>query len=258
MDIKHNYSLLRKMAQASKGKIAPDDNFLNETVAILGENITPVQHEGLYSPEKTLKAITNQQVKDAVHLIAEVKRSSLHPRSMTKIPRYASLTPLVMYALKEHHGVKYSQWDRSDPYIQFMLGHSLKDLANFTGNIEGIESGRFPKQGDELNTLRKRHLTWASGRKVGEMESILAYKINRFYYTPEEGDSNIRQLPKIIGFMLLQLWLANVAYRVEDAMILDPWDWDNVPEPFDLVQPVEELGEKAEAQVGVNLEDLTF
>ena len=42
--------------------------------------------------------------------------------------------------------------------------------------------------------------------------------------------------------MLYQTWLAHPSIRIPGVMILDPLNWDNVPEALDYVRKVE--GEK--------------
>ena len=44
-------------------------------------------------------------------------------------------------------------------------------------------------------------------------------------------------IPKEACYMLLQTWTCSAGIRDVNSMILDPWNWDNVPEALDVAVP---------------------
>ncbi len=166
-----------------------------------------------------------------VRILKEVPRSSILPHytadgsrrraSSVDYARYAGMTPILMYAIKEAKGIRYGEWDKSDPNIIYFLGDALYKLLAFSVEFSSVEGT------EEIARCRNEMLTIKTS---GERKSNLAYKMNSFMY-----DHKLVQGSPLGMAMMLQTWLANVQFRVPDAMILDPWDWDNTPEAFDTV-----------------------
>ncbi len=59
------------------------------------------------------------------------------------------------------------------------------------------------------------------------MDKLTSYKMNL------RSEAFTNKVPKIARYMLLQTWIANVELRHVEAMILDPLDWDHVPDAVD-------------------------
>lgn len=245
---KYNFKELYKNFKETKAEIAElryDTHFIPHAIAHLGQNLTPrydmhpETDTHLYSATKTLQTAPDDGTRELILLLAESPRGKILPKfkensrakaTAKDYARYGALTPLLMYAMKEHHGTKYDEWDRQDPYIKYFLGSQLSCLLDFAGDFKSNDedmnnSFLFNIPLGEIAGLRKQHLKVQS---TGEVKAITDYKATPFEYL----GVRIHGCPSA-AIMLLQTWLANVEYRVPDAMILNPWFWDATPEPFD-------------------------
>lgn len=157
------------------------------------------------------------------------KRGDLLPGSQIRNPRYAALTPLFLYAHKLYNDVPYGSWDRTDPLMKVFLGTHLESI---------LEVDEVPNLTiDQVVDARKEALTFKSGVKMGQQDQPFNYKCGI-------NGLNGVELPKLVIIMTLQLWLAHSSVRNTESMILDPLDWNNVPEALDLSVPIPELKAK--------------
>ncbi len=176
---------------------------------------------GKVSTTKTVTNITDSEQKAAVKLAYDVPRSLLLIKPAAKCPEYASLTPLLMWAHKKHNGVKYESWDKTDENIRWALGNFLMPLID-------IDSDKLKSALDsiDIKEKRKEHL---NGR-------------NTTAYTGKSislDDGKFRLLgSNPITKMILQTWIAHSSIRYPNAMILDPFNWDELPKPIDEVPEV--------------------
>lgn len=132
--------------------------------------------------------------------------------SQTKHTAVCSAVPLVLKAYKQEKGIKYSQWDKTDEYFQNMMNYTLKPVVD-TPNVVRVSA-------DDYNEAVGRALTTASTGKVNNLTG------NYIGYTSiKEFDEQ----PAMVRKMLLQTWVFHPSVRHED-MILDPEDWDIMPE----------------------------
>jgi len=150
----------------------------------------------------------------------DVPRSKLIGVALTHkdARQYSSVVPLFMSAFKLYDGVGYEKWDKSDSMLKYFLGSALEGLTElpegWTGPDDAVEE-------------RDRLQTYSTGAKSGETEAPTSYKLNRAtWYAPVLRSD-------IIARMVLQTWLFNSSLR-NDLMILDPWDWDSMPESLDI------------------------
>jgi len=143
-------------------------------------------------------------------------------KNMTKNPTFGSLTPLPMYAMKLHHNIKYNEWDKGCVHLAGFLGRFLKPLLDIT---------EYPKFIHDISEVRKLMLTYGSGKREGQMDKLTAFKANTVYGV--DG----KPVHSTAARMLAQTWLANSSIRKPGIMILDPIDWENVPEAIDEIKP---------------------
>jgi len=181
---------------------------------------------GLLNDEKAKIKTPNgempaNQVYALLRLLWKINRSEF-VGSMTKFPTLASLTPIPMYAMKLHHNIKYDEWDKKAPGIGAFLGPYLQILKDID---------ELPKLNDSIANIRELMLRYKTGQRAGTMESLLSNKGNAVY------DTQGQLIPKVVCQMLAQTWLANVAVRKPGIMILDPINWENVPEAIDETKP---------------------
>ena len=130
---------------------------------------------------------------------------------------YSALVPLIMSAHKVMNNIPYSRWSRDGIRIIVdpKLAHAMLDTPETS----------FSKE--ELIFIRNEGLTILSGSKQGEMRSPRS--------TPKLyglTDPYFKALPTLAQVMLTQIWLAHPDNRT-NLMILDPYDWDAIPEPLE-------------------------
>jgi hypothetical protein len=133
--------------------------------------------------------------------------------------------------MKEQYDIPYSSWKGTKLYFAFPK--QLWEAISFASDWSRSD---LMKEYGNLAKARKQCLTYASGKKAGQMDKVTSWKCNSLPIKNEEGEI----APAMLHRLILQLWLANGAYRKPGVMVLDPWDWDNVPEALDDVQPVEQ------------------
>lgn len=220
--MKVNWDL--EFEKASSTKNYPIGNLLMRNINLLRKEVKPIKGDnGLYSATKTLDN-TDPFVKPLIRIWGQIDRSKILGDLKTDRYRYYSLTPVLMYLMREEHNIKYSQWDRSDPKLIFFLGKFLQKIEfGMQGNTEGIlefESRKYPSK-EELKYYRQQALTV---KKTQELKPLNSYKPNNYQF---------KDIPIDLNYILLQTWIANAALRVEESMILDWWDWDNIPKAYD-------------------------
>ena len=155
-------------------------------------------------------------------MYAILSRTDIMNGSQGKKPQYSSAVPLTMAALKEHQGIKYNEWNKEDPSIVYFLGSGLKGLYD----MQKIEP--LALTSEDVHKYRSIGMTYSSGKKEGTTEPPTAWKLNKLDLVPTDVHRN-----DMINRMLLQTWVFNAELR-HTNMILDPWDWDLVPEPWDI------------------------
>ena len=174
-------------------------------------------------------------------------RSKLLRETQNKAPRFATFTPMSMYAHKLHNNVNYEDWDKSDKFLQYFLGRQLTWLLKMPlDRIPILDS-------EDIEHNRGLALTYKTGRMAGQQSSLTAYKCNltklRCKNTANPGfEFDYVPMPKMGIIMYLQLWIANANIRdTSGSMILNPYEWDLLPEALD----IEEQGSRV---TGVSLD----
>lgn len=143
-------------------------------------------------------------------------------QSDPRVINYSGLVPLILAAHKQLNDIPYNSW-------------SIKGLHNLVNtdllNIMSLK-GTFPKYSNsELLKIRNSGLTPNSGKAQGIMKNpISSYAL---VGTANRGiPIEFIKLPKLAQTILTQIWVAYPAVRT-NLMILDLNDWDNIPEPLE-------------------------
>jgi hypothetical protein len=191
------------------GKVSASDTFMQ------------LKHAGSVQTPNGLMDATN--VMALIRMLYFTKRSALLSASQIRAPRFASFTPLMLYAHKLYNDVPYSSWIKDDKYLGFFLGNTL-DLILEVKDIPDLTI-------DEVIKYRQEALTYKTGKNAGTQAPAHTYKCVL---------TTVREmpLPKPAIMMLLQIWLAHASVRNTESMILDPLDWDNIPDALDAVEPL--------------------
>ena len=148
-------------------------------------------------------------------VVNKLNRSAL-VKSQGKTPTYGALTPLILAGLKKYQGIGYSEYDKEG--LHWLMSDRLYEAIT-----TDYDNSLTPER---LLELRIQGLTYTSGPKAGS--TIKA--TSRWTPTGLAG-TELGSLPKLTCTMLTQLWVADPSLR-DQYMILDPVDWDNMPEPL--------------------------
>jgi len=151
-----------------------------------------------------------KQLMGLIIYLTEMNRSEII-MDMAKTPRYGSLTPLLMFALKEARQIPYSYWDKKDPMIRYFL----TSRTLYTALIE-IGASKI----DNILDLRNTYI--AKGARGSAT----------FQVTGFNKEADIKGCPAFVRHMLFQTWIANEDMRDEETMILDPVNWSNIPKLY--------------------------
>jgi len=149
----------------------------------------------------------------------QLKRGSLVKlQSRPEYANYSALVPLILCAHKKYNGVQYQQWDVQEncplidePLLEAMLWRD-DDLYNL-GSERVLE-------------IRTQGLTIKSGPKMGEV-----YKPTATWCLKGIKDTEYATIPTLAQTMLAQIWVAHPSLRSE-YMVLDPYNWDAMPQPL--------------------------
>lgn len=143
---------------------------------------------------------------------------------------YCNLVPLIMAAFKKMQGVKYSEWskDRLDTIV-----HSRLWLA--------MSTDYYDFSVEDLLEFRESGLTTKTGKGAGIVKSpVTTYGLNGLPREWKVNDPETGELvtvegpgvwPALTRIIVCQTWCAHPQNR-NSYMILDPKDWDRVPEPL--------------------------
>jgi hypothetical protein len=189
-----------------------------QMLTYIARNIPIVRNSaGNVSAYKMFATIGRDDIAKAILAIFMYKSRGVFLNAQNKKEQavYGRLTPLFMYAYKKDKDIAYSEWERSE--IEYVVEAELAE-AMLT-EIEEIDT-------EELLRYRREALTVKTGKTAGEVRSTLTtYKLF------PSGDSPLCGLNELSTAMLCQTWLAHPDNR-HASMILDPDDWDNMPEPL--------------------------
>jgi hypothetical protein len=192
---------------------------ITQYLSRLGTNSLVVV-EGQIDPKLTTQRIFNQfnHLDDrGLWIFLQLNSKSGWLPSQYKDPnrQWCTLVPHLLYAFKVNHSVPYSQWSRVGLHWavnKSLCDAMLCDVPEFTV--------------DELLDIRQHGLRVKSGSKVGDTRNpATTYKL---YGTT---NPEFRKLPELAQVMLAQIWCAHPENRTK-YMILDPKNWDQMPEPL--------------------------
>ena len=194
-----------------------DNNLCNHASWLLPQLVNWFGSWQLYHDGKTTVAKNCTSNWDrAIYRISRVKRSLLI-RTQTKLPQYGQLTPLILLAFKRYQGYSYEQF-RELEGLEWLLEPLLYEAL--------VEHDPPRLTQDRLLQIREQGLVYRTGPKAGQTRNPEStwqlYSIQ---------DTELGEQTKLLQSMLCQIWLAHPKNR-RSTMILDPHDWDNMPQPL--------------------------
>lgn len=192
--------------------------FLPQLVHKFSELKLQKNESGKYSP----RALYDNYIKRDPTLYALLalakhsKRSSIL-KEQTKNAEFSSLVPLVLSGFKRYHDIPYSAWDAAD--LDLLVETGLYEAMTKTQDLPSLTK-------EEILEERLFGLTIKTGGHAGEVRSATST-----YSLFMHKDSPLYNVPKLAKIMVCQTWCAHPSIR-NKYMILDPLDWDRIPEPL--------------------------
>jgi hypothetical protein len=172
--------------------------------------------DGVIDVVQTLKRNCEASVENTAYWRLSRITRSLLVTQQTKQPEYATLTPLILAGFKRMQGVQYEAW-RGLPKLEYVLEPRL--LEAVCVDVPALGSER-------LLEIRTQGLTTRSGKSAGQLKNAeTTWSLNGI------SDTELGHLPKLTQSILAQIWLAHPVHR-HNLMILDPQNWDHMPEPL--------------------------
>ena len=166
-------------------------------------------------PLKTIKHNCSDPKQQQLWKLTRIKRSKLIGKQIS-IPKYSSLTPLILAGFKQYQGVQYSSWHGLEN-----LHYIIEPELHWAIHVDYCSLGS-----DRLLEIRNQGLTQRSGAKTGQQKPA-----ESTWSLTGIQDTEIGHLPKLTQSMLCQIWLAHPKHR-DPLMILDPKNWDLMPDPL--------------------------
>jgi hypothetical protein len=179
-----------------------------------------VEVEGQIDPRLTAKQIF-QEFKSlddrGLWLWTQVDSRSNWLQAQYKDPdrQWCALVPTILYSFKSLHSIPYSRWNRDG--LHWLVNHNLATAMLSTPPKLSTE---------EILEIRLHGLRVKTGSKTGDMR-----KPETTYKLYGITNSDVRMLPELAQVMLTQIWCAHPQNRTK-YMILDPENWDRMPEPL--------------------------
>jgi len=205
------YDLFHKLYKKEKPYVGEKLNVreLENALQVLAESISVVYFDnGNVDSSATFKGC-DVNIQRLIWLFSNNFISNFF--SVSKHPKYNALTPLCMYALKEHQGIKYQLWHDPRNYEDFekhWLGKGLKQLPV----AKVIKFDKKDLEGMDLTSYTN----------IPKVTSKLG----------------IRRANRLSAILSCQLWAAHPAMRTPGVQILNHINWDLTPEPIWEIQDV--------------------
>lgn len=174
--------------------------------------------EGQFDVLETLKQNIQTKWDRGLWKLTRVKRALLMPKQIAQA-EYGSFTPLILAGLKKMQGIPYEKW-RGCGRLSLIMEAELHD-AVVLDDYSFCDLGS-----DRLLELRAQGLVTQSGKTAGKVKSAES----TWALAGLQG-TELDKLPKWTQTMVTQCWLAHPKHRSQ-YMILDPQNWDRMPEPL--------------------------
>lgn len=175
--------------------------------------------------------------------LSRLSRSTLVIKQ-TALPEYGALTPLILAGFKRMQGVDYECW-RGLEHLEYVVEPRLLEAVCVDYSDLGSE---------RLLEIRQQGLMTRSGKTAGQLKPA-----ETTWSLTGISDTELGHLPKLTQTILTQIWLAHPQHR-SNLMILDPNNWDKMPEPlitnnvFKSPEPKEIAPLKTESKKATQLE----
>ena len=191
---------------------------LPQLMAHIGQMPLYKTDQGFYQPLAFLDRNlgSSAELRGMWRLCCRIRRSDfVKPQNTVTNAQWSLLVPLILAAVKMYQGVNYSEWsaDNLELICEPQLAEAMLVDANIVPDLTA----------SEILELRRLGLTTKTTGKVESPQS--KWKLTGL------ADTALGQLPPLAVTMICQTWVAHPTLRTK-YMVLDPNDWDGVPEPL--------------------------
>ena len=223
-DYKNVYNgLMRHIEDKVKGKycdLLEDDDlhYMSKFVATV-----PFESTKEYLSQDTItsadgETVTGESLRFFIKIVCGLPVSQYLYCKSVRDSFFGSAMPYFLYCHKLHNQTSYMSW-KNHPFIKLFLGRHLSKLPELTNiQIRAILEYKL----DDLMRFRTLAIT-----RAGVPQPVTSWNM-----VQTKQDMVFDSIPKCIRLMLLQSWALNVVSR-NKYMILDPLDWDFMPEALD-------------------------
>jgi hypothetical protein len=192
-------------------------NLHNYSTWLLPQLVAHFGRWRLYScGRETITKNTHNLLDRVFYRLTRIRRSSLI-KNQTQQPEYGQLTPLILLGFRQAQGYSYEQFRELEGLnwlLEPLLYESLVEHQPPQLSVERLlairQQGLVYRTGPKAGTSRNPESTW-------QLYSI--------------ADTELGTQTKLLQSMLCQIWLAHPKHR-RATMILDPQDWDVMPQPL--------------------------
>lgn len=199
-------------------EIVDNSNLINHSSWLLPQLVAHFGRWQLYSTGKDTVVANCKTALDRVFYRLTRIRRSLLIKNQTHLPEYGQITPLIMLGFKRYQGKTYESFRHLEG-LKWILEPLL---------YESIVDEPIELDNDRLLAIRQQGLLYNSGEKL---RKGLSRNPESTWQLFNIKNTELGNSPKLLQSMLCQIWLAHPKHRRE-TMILDPQNWDNMPQPL--------------------------
>lgn len=185
-------------------------------VTLVGNMSTTTNSNGLISGLRFRNDNFNTTKLKGIYWLLMQNEKSSFLKLLYKSPskHYGGLVPFIMYAQRLVRGIKYSEWDKTE--VAYIVNSSL------------AEAMLYPVPKLDKSVLLHERAQGLITKTTGLPRSPLS--THKLYGT-QLAEGPLAEVPELARVMLTQIWQAHPDNRTK-YMILDPLDWDSMPDPL--------------------------
>jgi hypothetical protein len=186
------------------------------------DKVKPIKSGDKYCALETLSKIDDPFLRGLWYYTKASRRSTIISSKLYQEPNYGPLVPLLLNAYKKYLNIPYSRWKKDT--LRYIVDNDLCDAMLYEPSEEILA---LPV--DSWLDLRSWGLRFRTGNRAGEFRDPRSTAT--LYGTNTYEGFDVSGIPKFALILYTQIWCAHPANRSAE-MVLDPLDWDRVPEPL--------------------------
>lgn len=189
--------------------------------------------DGKYDPRSLFAEFGKDPVLRGIYILCMHQTRGDFVNLQYKSP-FCALVPLILNAFKKYQQIPYSAW--STDGLDLIVDPHMYDAMTFDPSmyLEGLDK-------NDLLKIRDLSMLYKTGKLTGTMRNPVS--THKLYGTP----SPFNKFPWLVQVMIFQIWCAHPSNRNEN-MVLDPMNWDTMPEPLVDVSMIKKVDPVARIQ----------